>query len=162
MVPIHLRLMWKTVSLCLAGTVAVALFCSSLFAGEGEAKKVQGSEAGTAATTDCSGARMLKLPGGRLPWFDLAVIIEDANDGVKVTRPIPLPEDFPKPASLAEGTVIKTFLNKPVTTAAEMIAQYDKLKVGDTVALSFELKGRRGELKFVKPKTSGDCIKIKK
>ena len=156
--------MRTSVSVCLAGIAAVVLLCPSLIAGEGEVKKVQTTKSTTAAGTGCGGPKILTMErtGNGLPWFDLAVEIEDVKGGIKVASTIPLPEDFPRAASLEEGAVIKTFQSKSVTTAADMVAQYDKLKAGDTVALSFELKGETGLIKFVKPKPVGKCIMIKK
>ena len=164
MAQINRRCVGTSVSVCLAGTVAALLLCSSLVAVEGEVKKVQATESGTTAASSGSGTNVLRLEGtgNGSPWIDLAVVIEDVKGGIKVTRTIPLPEDFPRAASLEEGALIKTFQDKPVTAAADMIAQYDKLKAGDTVVLSFELEGQTGVIKFVKPKRAGNCIMIKK
>jgi hypothetical protein len=164
MAQINLRWRGTSVSVYLAGVVAVALFCPSLFAGEGEVKQVQTTKPATVESKCIGGARMLTMErtGNGFPWVDLAVIIEDVEGGIKVAGTILLPEDFPRAASLEEGALIKTFQNKAVTTAADMIAQYDKLKTGDTVALSFELKGQTGLIKFVKPKPVGNCVMIKK
>lgn len=162
----HANLRWMSTSatLCMAGIVAVALVCSSILAGEGETKKVLKIKPASTETASGSGTRVLKLDrnGGALPWIDLAAIIGDVKGEIKVTGTIPLPDDFPRAASLTEGAVIKTFENKSVTTAADMIAQYDKLKTGDSVTLSYELKGQTDTIKFVKPKRAGNLMMLKK
>ena len=157
------RWLRTSVAVCLAGILTVALFCSSLLAAKEETKRVLTITPAPAGAASSSGMNVLKLgKGDGLPWIDLASIISDVKGEIKVTGTIPLPEDFPKAASLEEGSIIRTFQNKPVTTAADMIAQYDKLKAGDTVVLSFELKEQTGAIKFVKPKSTGNCIMIKK
>ena len=163
MAPINLRWLRTSVTVCLAGILTVALFCSSLFAGNGETKKILTITPASAATASSRGMNVLKLDkGDGIPWIDLAAIISDVKGEIKVTGTIPLPEDFPKAASLEGGAIIRTFQNKSLTNAADMIAQYDKLKAGDSVVLSYELKGQTSEIKFVKPKTTGNCIMIKK
>jgi len=146
------------------GAIAALLLSSSLFAGEGEAKKNDSAKGCVTSASPVVKTGMLKLEGSEngVPWIDLGAVIEDAKGGIKVGQAIPLPKDFPAAASLDVGALIKTFQSKPVTTAADLIAQYDKLKVGDTAALTFELKGKTGLIKFVKPKRPGNIMMIKK
>ena len=138
------------------------LLCSALYAGEGTVKKSDSTKITTAAPVVRTGGITLEASENSEPWVDLGAIIEDVKGGIKVTQAIPLPDDFAPVVSLEVGTLIKTFQNKPVTTAADLIAQYDKLKPGDTAALTFELKEKTGMIKFAKPKRPGSIRMIKK
>jgi PDZ domain-containing secreted protein len=140
----------------------LALLSSAPYAGEGETKKSDSTRVTSAVPVIRTGGIKLEASENSEPWVDLGAIIENVKGGIKVTQTIPLPEDFAPVVSLEVGTLIKTFQNKPVTTAADLIAQYDKLKSGDTAAITFELKGKTGMIKFAKPKRAGNIMMIKK
>jgi hypothetical protein len=124
------------VSLTVAVVVGtVALVSSSLYAGEGVVKKNDSTKGCVTVASPVvkTGGIKLEASENSEPWIDLGAIIEDVKGGIKVTQAIPLPKDFPVVASLEVGTLIKTFQDKPVTTAADLIAQYDKLKAGSSL-----------------------------
>ena len=151
-------------SLCALITAAALLFSVAVMAGEEKDKKADNAKPCITATKGCGGASVLKFEtdGKSLPWLDLAVLIEDAKGGVRVADTIALPDGLSRAASLEKGTLIKTLQGQQVTTASELITQYDRLKAGDSVALSFEFGGKTGLIKFVKPKSAGNCVMMMK
>ena len=153
-----------SVSALLTGTLAALVLNPAVLAGEGKAEKKDSAKTAVTkcAPTSCMSVMKVEGNGNGVAWFDLASIIEDAKGGIKVVQTLPLPENIPVAGSLEVGSLIKTFQGKPVTTAEELMAQYDKLKAGDTVTVAYELKGKTETIKFAKVKRAGNLMMIKK
>ena len=67
---------------------------------------------------------MVKLIGGEgsQPWIDLAVLLEDTDDGIKVAQKIEMPQ-FAKGVTLEEGDLINSIQGESVLKIEKLMAE---------------------------------------
>ncbi|MEW5795182.1 MAG: PDZ domain-containing protein [Candidatus Zixiibacteriota bacterium] len=97
-----------------------------------------------------------------VPWPEMAVLLSNDDGKVVVKQKLPMPPDFPIPATLLEGDVVTALQGQPVSNALDLTERYNQCREGDTIALSVESKGQTSNLTFIKPKGPTGLIRIRK
>ena len=131
---------------------------SIMAANENRSIQVGEESSGGALTT----RRMVRIAGDEAmtPWIDLGVMLSDSEGGVSVSQKIEMASAVGEAVKLDSGDKIISLQGRMVSSASQLMAEYEKITVGENVTLTISRGGTEKEFSFAKPKAPAGGVRV--